>query len=241
MLKGILAFSAITIFLSGCSNLPQTPKVQHSGALRSIMHKGDISSKVELSILDGKKNIYALGALGNLKGEVQILNSRPLSTYVSKEGKLKFDKSYSKSATLLVYAQVPSWESYKIPNDIKTRTQFEKYLEQQAKTHGIDLNHAFPFLIEGKLKMNSWHVINWDSSDTVHTHQKHIESGIHKKSKNMDVAIMLGFYSQNHVGVFTHHTTNMHIHFVSKDQKAGGHSDDMILGSGMILKLPAVR
>lgn len=240
-MKGIISFFFVFLCIVSCSSTAKkTPKVKHFGALRNIIHKGDISPKVDLNILAEKKNVYALGALGKLKGEVQVFKSRPLSTYVDENGKLKFEKTFEKKATLLVYAQVPAWVEYIIPNSVKTRVEFEKYLEQQAIKHGIDLNVAFPFLIEGRLEMNDWHVINWDEKDKVHTHHKHKTSGISEKSRNIDIT-MLGFYSQNHVGVFTHHTTNMHIHFISKNNKFAGHSDNMILGRKMILKLPEVR
>ena len=241
MLKAIFIFSFYSLLLISCSSTTKkTPKVEYFGALRNIMHKGDITAKADLRSLSEKKNVYALGALGNLKGEIQVFDSRPLSTLVDENGKLKFEKTFEKKATLLVYAQVARWVEYIIPNSVKTRAEFEKYLEQQATKHGIDLNIAFPFLVEGRLRMNDWHVINWNAKDKVHTHHKHKTSGISEKSKDTDVT-MLGFYSQNHVGVFTHHTTNMHIHFISKGHKLGGHSDDMILGSNMILKLPEVR
>lgn len=215
------------------------PEVIHHGALRNIMHKGDISPKFDLSSLKGKKNLYALGAVGNLKGEIQIMSSEPLITYVDKKGELKFKKSFDKSATLLVYAQVEKWSDYQIPSQIRTRKQFESYLETKATKHGLDIRKAFPFKLEGVLEMNSWHVINWNEKDKDHTHKKHKESGINKTSKDQDV-VMLGFYSQNHIGVFTHHTTSMHIHFVSKDKKVGGHSDNMVLSKGMTLKLPTL-
>jgi acetolactate decarboxylase len=50
---------------------------------------------------------------------------------------------------------------------------------------------------------------------------------------------MLGFYSDSHKAIFTHHTSNVHIHMRTVDDKLAGHVDDLILGDGMILKLPA--
>ena len=49
---------------------------------------------------------------------------------------------------------------------------------------------------------------------------------------------LLGFYSDSHHAIFTHHTTNMHIHMKLKDEKIAGHVDDLKLGLNMILKLP---
>lgn len=52
---------------------------------------------------------------------------------------------------------------------------------------------------------------------------------------------MLGFYSDSHHAIFTHHTTNMHIHLKTIDNKIAGHIDGLELGKGMILKLPDTK
>ena len=52
---------------------------------------------------------------------------------------------------------------------------------------------------------------------------------------------MVGFYSDAHHGIFTHHSTNMHIHMKTGDHKVAGHVDDLTLGPKMILKLPDLQ
>jgi acetolactate decarboxylase len=64
---------------------------------------------------------------------------------------------------------------------------------------------------------------------------KHIHSGMYGTFKNTEVE-MLGFYSNKHHAIFTHHTTNMHVHI--KSDKVTGHADSFTLGENMILKLP---
>ena len=73
-----------------------------------------------------------------------------------------------------------------------------------------------------------------------HTHEKHKTSGLYGTINNSQVE-MLGFYSNAHHTIFTHHTTNMHIHVKTADGEVAGHVDDMILGKEMILKLPAIN
>lgn len=38
--------------------------------------------------------------------------------------------------------------------------------------------------------------------------------------------------------VFTHRTTNVHMHFKTKDKSLAGHIDDLKPGENMMLKLP---
>lgn len=186
-----------------------------------------------------KEYFYALGAIENLKGEIQIFDSKVHNTLVD-DSTLNFDNTFDKKASLLVYTVVEHWNSHKIPNDIETYEQLEKYVAAVAKKNGVNINEPFPFIIEGKIKSFDWHVINWKVGDKEHTHEKHVNSGLHGTIESRGVEL-LGFYSDSHQAIFTHHTTNMHIHVKTKDNKIAGHVDDLTLGKGMILKLPRTK
>jgi alpha-acetolactate decarboxylase len=103
--------------------------------------------------------------------------------------------------------------------------------------HGIDTALAFPFMITGVLKAVDWHVIDWPDGDTVHTHEKHKSSGLSGTMEEAEVTIV-GFYSSKHHAIFTHHTTNMHMHVINKDHTIAGHVDNLTLGPGAMLRLP---
>jgi acetolactate decarboxylase len=214
-------------------------KVEYNGALKNMMRKGDISSKVELKDFENIEHFYALGATENLKGEIQIFDSEPFISNVV-DSTLAFDNSFNKKATLLVYASVDKWNSFKIPENIVTYKELEIYISQMAKDNQIKVDKPFPFLLEGKPKYIDWHVINWKNGDTEHSHEKHINSGLNGRLNNKQVE-MLGFYSDSHHAIFTHHTTNMHIHLKTVDNKIAGHVDDLNLEKGMILKLPNIQ
>lgn len=214
-------------------------KVEYNGALKNMMHKGDISAKVALKAFENVEHFYALGAIENLKGEIQVFDSKPFNTMVI-DSTLNFDNSLNKKATLLVYASVNKWKSINIPTTIVTYEELESYIEQAAKDNKINTNEPFPFLMEGTLKSFDWHVINWKDGDMVHSHEKHVNSGLNGTIENEKVEL-LGFYSDAHKAIFTHHTTNMHIHVKTVDNKIAGHLDGLTLGKGMILKLPDTK
>jgi len=240
-LKHILIL-LFTISITSCKTETKevnTFKVEYKGALKNTMQKGDVSAKANLKDFENAKHFYALGAIENLKGEIQIFNSKPSNTIVI-DSSLTFDNSFSKKATLLVYATVNKWKSISIPNTITTYKQLENYIEKTANSNQININKPFPFLIEGTPKSFNWHVINWKTGDTEHSHEKHVNSGLHGTLQNKQVE-MLGFYSNSHHTIFTHHTTNMHIHVKTTDNKIAGHIDDLTLGKGMILKLPDIQ
>jgi len=233
----IFILAVLSIISCGSSqNDDDNFKVEYKGALKNMMFKGDISAKAGLSDFEERNHFYALGAIENLKGEIQIFDSKPFNTIVV-DSNLTFDNSFNKKATLLVYASVEKWKTVKVPDNVSTYEEIEKYIEQTAKENQINIDEPFPFLIGGIALSFDWHVIDWKAGDKEHTHEKHKTSGLHGTINDRQVDL-LGFYSNAHHTIFTHHTTNMHIHVRTTDNKLAGHVDDLTLGKGMILKLP---
>jgi len=234
----ILILSLIIIMNSCAISNDKEVEVHHYGALKNMMHKGDLSLKVTLDELKDINHLYALGAVENLKGEILILDGIPSVSYVEGNDSLKkmmIDNSFEKNACLLVIASVEEWESIYIPNTVVTYEDFEVFVEEIALKKGINTDKPFPFMIEGIAKSFDWHIIDWPEDDTEHSHEKHIHSGLYGTLENQEVE-MLGFYSNKHHAIFTHHTTNMHIHV--KSEKVIGHIDNMTLGIDMMLKIP---
>ncbi|WP_299117267.1 acetolactate decarboxylase [uncultured Winogradskyella sp.] len=208
--------------------------VKHSGALRTIM-SGNIQPVISLDTLSKMKNLYALGAVDNLKGEIQIFDSQPSNSFVV-DSSLQIKDSYNLKASLLVYAEIKAWESFEIKN-CTTKSDLEEQIFKIATEYNIDTNKPFPFLLEGNVKSLDWHVINWKDGDTIHNHKKHKESGLNGTLQNKDVEI-IGFYSTKHKAIFTHHTTNIHMHFKTEDDAIAGHIDNLLLNNSITLKLP---
>jgi alpha-acetolactate decarboxylase len=227
----------LVLLLVSCQHIykkTSITEVKYYGALKTMM-SGNIQSVISLDSLSNKKNLYALGAMENLKGEIQIFNSKPSNSSVL-DSSLQIKNSYNIKAALLVSAEVKEWNTIEISN-MTTKNDLENTLFEIAKTNGINTEKPFPFLLEGTLASLDWHVINWKEGDTVHNHKKHKEAGLFGNLRNIPVQI-LGFYSTKHKTVFTHHSTNMHLHFKTNDHEIAGHVDDLQLGNKMILKLP---
>lgn len=206
------------------------------GALRDIMHKGDMSSKISLKELSDLPNVYALGAAENLKGEIIIIKSKPYVGTVQK-GHLAVDSTFEKGAALLVYSQVNKWISTALPSSIKSVQQLEEFVARAAGEKNINLEKPFPFMLSGKVTSADWHVIDWPAGDKEHTHEKHKKSGLHGNIANQEVQV-LGFHSRHHHTIFTHHSTNMHLHLKTADHTLSAHVDDIQPGSAMLLWLP---
>lgn len=213
------------------------PDVKYAGALHEMM-SGDLQARISLDSFSQKQNLYALGAIENLKGEVQIFDSEPNNSVVDNR-EIILDKTFDKKAVLLVYVQVPKWQNFEIPAKINSIAKLEEFIAQKANDYARVITEPFPFLIEGSPKSLDWHVIDWRDGDTVHTHQKHKETGVNGILQKKEVEI-IGFYSTAHKGVFTHHSTLVHMHFKTADDKLAGHVDKLVLGRNMTLKLPVL-
>ena len=211
--------------------------VHYKGALKNMMHKGDISAKADVKDLEQTEHVYALGAVAGLKGEILILDSKPFISY-SKDNQVQISNSFDYKASLLVYSSVKEWDAFPIPDKISTYEDLEAFVQKTAKKNGIDTNEPFPFKLSGQAATINWHVINWKDGDTEHSHEKHITSGPHGSLENVAIDV-LGFYSNSHHAIFTHHTTNMHLHIKTKDNKIAGHLDGIELGNEMTLYLPS--
>ncbi|MBW3545677.1 MAG: decarboxylase [Bacteroidetes bacterium] len=226
-----------SLFTFACSTVEETPYVvEHRGALHEVMQRGQITANIALRELENKDHLYALGAAEGLKGEILILNSMPY-TATAFGNKLAVDSTFKPSATLLVWAQVPQWQDFLLPDSVRSYQEFESFIEAAARQKGLATDKPFPFLLEGKPATVSWHVIDWPAGDTEHSHEKHQASGLQGVSEQQPMQI-LGFYSMAHKGVFTHHSTNMHLHGRSLDGKVFGHLDELELADSMVVKLP---
>lgn len=220
--------------LISCEEKKEQPVVYHSGLLRTMM-SGDISKTIDLDTLSRKKHLYALGAFEGLQGEVQIFDGVSQSSRV-KDSMVVIENAIEDSASLLVYSQVEKW----VENSsffFASKTDLDSLLMNEAKKVGLDTEKPFPFILDGKVSELQWHVINWNPKDSVHTNKKHQESGLNGVAKNENVRI-LGFYSNKHKAIFTHHSSNVHMHFTSKDQSLAGHVDGLKIKDSIILKLP---
>ena len=103
MEKSIYSILIILVLVGvSCQSNNKNTTVKHAGALKTIM-SGNIQAKLSLDSLRRKKHLYALGAVENLKGEIQIFNGEPSNSFVV-DGNFHLDDSYINKASLLVYA-----------------------------------------------------------------------------------------------------------------------------------------
>ncbi|PKA82487.1 acetolactate decarboxylase [Ulvibacter sp. MAR_2010_11] len=210
-------------------------KVESSGSLKDIMN-GKMGATIALKDLEGIPNLYAIGALENLTGEILIYNSDPIISRRS-DKMVTVDHTFKDSATLLVSAQVAEWQDIPVPTSVKSQGQFEIFLQQQALQRGVDTSKPYPFILTGGIAKLDWHVVNWNSNNADHTKKNHLQSSLKGVLTHAYVDI-LGFYDAKNDGVFIHEGSKTHMHFKARDANLAAHADKIFLGKDLTLKLP---
>jgi acetolactate decarboxylase len=224
----LIAGSALALIFS-------TPiEVKVAGEMKNIMRKGDLSSHISLDTLLTQSHLYGLGPAEGIKGELMIIDSKAYWCKVEKE-KTTTSITNKAKAAMLVYAQVPSWKSISVTDGVKDYAALEKMVEELALKNGQSLDDPFPFMIKGTISKSSYHVIDWIEG-TQHTFDNHKQFAKYGSFKKEPVTL-LGFYSNKHHNIFTHHTTNMHVHIMDDKKTTVGHIEEIATTANSITLL----
>lgn len=210
--------------------------VKWAGALRNVHQGLDFSGKIDLPPLGELPHLYAVGPLEELRGEVTIWDGKPLISRIN-NGTLKVDNVLTGKLCFLVYGQAQDWKRIKIGSSL-TLPEVDDVIKREATKHGIDTNPPFPFLIEGTAKSARYHVMNrTDSAPPTPGPSAHENAKVHFTVENTPVQL-LGFYSEHHQGIFTHHSSFVHMHIKTSDDESAGHLEEIELLPGARLLLP---
>ncbi len=206
---------------SEVQNQPRNVAIVYKGALMSIMHKGDLRTNIQFDTL-ATKDLYALGALDSLRGELTIDNGTIYMSRVS-AGSIEVGDDLSSGAVLYVSAKVSDWLSFSAVGNL------EASLERLALNANIE--GPFPFKLVGSFKKLDYHIINYNAATTDIANHK---EGALKGSLSGKEVTIIGFYSKSHQGIFTHHGSTVHMHVISENGGIMGHVDNIELGENHV-------
>jgi acetolactate decarboxylase len=215
-------------------------EVKWTGEMRKVMRDGDLSGAVNLDALAKWPHLYALGPLEGLRGEVTIWDGKPSIAFHS-DGKASISEKFEGKACFLVYAQVPAWQDFELPaKGLDKAADLEACIQRIARKAEIDTDKPFAFLLRGKVATAKIHIVN-KTDDAPFTPKDHDRIKVPFEMKDCAVEI-LGFYSDKHAGIFTHHDSNVHMHLKTADGKLSGHVDSVVPAEGVrILLAKAAR
>ncbi len=226
----ILLISAIlaSIF-TGCKSeakkrttIKDNTNVQVSGAMKNVMRKGELEGTIFLDTIQPKNNLYGIGPVEFLKGEILIIDGESYVSKVVNDSMMSVEKTYDVKAPFFVYGSVEEWDEEILPDTISNLETLETYLDKKFKNH----NKPFVFKLSGKINAAKIHIVNLAEGSKVSSSEEAHKGMTYFPLKNEEVVI-IGFFSRKHQTVFTHHNTYMHLHLITNDKQKMGHLDEV--------------
>ena len=216
-------------------NKIKAQEVKVVGAMKNIMMQGDLKAYANLDTLN-KKNLYGLGPVEDLKGEILVLEGQIFSSEKYNKQIINKQNKVSKAA-MFVYSYVEKWKAVKVDVNVNNYTELEKLIVAVVKQNGYDTTVPFVFKIEAKIQSANYHIIDWKKG-VKHTMDNHKQFAYSGKLENSNV-LLIGFYSDHDQGIFTHHTTNIHVHVIDDRTKQVGHLDNIELKNTITIYFPS--
>ena len=206
--------------------------IQTVGAMKEVMWKGALGSRIDLDTIGDKKGLYGLGPESYLAGELLIINGICYRSRVTSDSSMSVEATFDASAPFFVYGRVKAWQEIELPLEIKTIKDLEEFINQRTQAY----KRPFAFRLTGEVARAHIHVQNLPEGTSVSSPEEAHRGQVNYTILNAAVDIV-GFFSTEHQGIFTHHDTFMHMHLLTKDQQKMGHVDELQMGK-MRLYLP---
>lgn len=216
--------------------------VETFGTLREMIHDGRTGARAPLSAALSRPHAYALGALARLEGEFVIMDGKVWESRPGEHGAIR-TTTYAPaadSAALMVVSHVAAWRDIRVTRAIPIGV-LQETLAVRAAALGLPRSGPFPFLIEGPVTGLRWHVVDGRLlAPGPSSHEAHAKAAVHGVGDEAN-ATLVGFYSDHHQGVFTHHDSEVHIHLLLTARGLAAHIDSMCVSPGAVLRLPTAR
>jgi acetolactate decarboxylase len=202
-------------------------KVHITGEMRNVMWKGQLEGNIYLDTIANKSNVVGLGPLEYLGGEIIIMDGKSYKSMVMSDSRMEVVETFNIKAPFFAHANISNWSEELLDVDIQTIQQLESFLDN--KMSGV--SQPFMFKLVGFVKEATIHVVNLpigakvSSPDDAH-------KGLVKYQMENQEAEIVGFFSKEHKGIFTHHDTYLHMHLITVDKQMMGHLDELSIEMG---------
>lgn len=231
----LVYFIAITIVLSSCTE-KNSIEVRTISTMKKVMMGQDLSMNVLWDTIP-KENLYALAPLGRIQGELTIVNGTIYTSEVDSNNTIVIQNNWDVNSPFAVYANVAEWLSFETVEKIENERELQALIENIAGKNGYDLNTAFPFRVLGDFSSIDFHIISKPIDEKENSHELHNKAKKHFLLKNTN-AELVGFYSRNHEGVFTHKGHYIHTHIIDENKTNMGHLENLSTENKIKILLP---
>lgn len=226
----------IIVVLASCMAQTKRPnnEVKIIGAMKNVMWKGMLSGSISLDTIANKTNLYGLGPVEYLSGEILIMDGKSYVSTVISDTTMKVEETFHIKAPFFGYTAVLKWSEQTLPDSIQTMLQLEQFL------HIVTLKRPCPFFFKltGTVEQATIHVMNLPKGTKVSSPEEAHQGQVNFEINN-EQSDLVGFFSTAHQSIFTHHDTYIHVHLITADRQKMGHLDKVRFKKGtMRLFLP---
>ena len=204
-----------------------TGKVHITGEMRNVMWKGKLEGNIYLDTISNKSNIVGLGPLEYLGGEIIVIDGKSYKSIVISDSSMEVLETFNIKAPFFAHANISNWSEELLDVDIQTIQQLESFLDNKLSGS----SQPFMFKLAGFVKEATIHVVNLPVGAKVSS-PNDAHKGQVKYQMEYQEAEIVGFFSKEHKGIFTHHDTYLHLHLMTKDKQMMGHLDELSIEKG---------
>jgi len=225
--KFLLIFLIILCFNALVEGQCLTGKVHITGEMRNVMWKGKLEGNIYLDTISNKSNIVGLGPLEYLGGEIIVIDGKSYKSIVISDSSMEVVETFNIKAPFFAHANISNWSEELLDVDIQTIQQLESFLDNKLSGS----SQPFMFKLAGFVKEATIHVVNLPVGAKVSS-PNDAHKGQVKYQMEYQEAEIVGFFSKEHKGIFTHHDTYLHLHLMTKDKQMMGHLDELSIEKG---------
>jgi acetolactate decarboxylase len=207
------------------------------GTMREVLRDGDDRARIALAEV-AREDVYGLGALAALEGEVTLVNGDAWITRGHPEAPWTTRGPAGDERAALFFAiEVRSWRAVVVTHDVPAE-RFDAFVERCATEAGLDSSRPFPFQIEGGLTEFALHVVAGECPQRARA--RGASTRAFELRRDALDGRLLGIYAPNSAGVVCHHGSRTHVHaLLEEPSELTGHVERCGLAAGAVLRLPA--
>jgi acetolactate decarboxylase len=191
-----LIMLTLTSYSSKAQKTNNTVKIV--GQMKNVMWKGQLYGNIYLDTITNKTDLYGLGPVEYLAGEILIIDGKSYKSTVTSKTTMKVEETYNIKAPFFGYENISKWTVQSLPDSIQTTKQLETYLDKVTKNSP----RPFIFKLTGTVEQATIHLVNLPKGTIVSSPEE-----AHKGQQNFELTNesvdIIGFFSTKHKAIFT--------------------------------------
>jgi acetolactate decarboxylase len=216
-----MRWAFVLLVLQGCTGL--RAQVIDTGSLRATMWNGQQAGIIAMDVLT-VPGMYGLGPLEYLRGEITLLDGRPIVSHMADDTTVVVEQRADARAPFFVHQYVKEWVALELPANVVDLPVPDAFLAERC----ADRSEPFFFRLRGSVKEGTAHVMDLPPGTVLEGPS--IAHATQKSFTVRDTEVeLIGVFSTKHRTVFTHHDSNVHVHLVTSDGTLMGHVDKLLM------------